>query len=95
MRKVGQRLRPYKCRLLVSFSRNPETFTLKLRRRTCFPSQSPHFRPWAVQNRVCFGQRTRSIFDRYDIVNQGDLNDVARKLDERIVTKTVRVLIRF
>ncbi len=37
MRKVGQRLRPYKCRLLVSFSRNPETFTLKLRRR----------RPWS------------------------------------------------
>ena len=35
------------------------------------------------------GHKTRSIYDRYDIVNQGDLNDAARKLDEHMVTKTV------
>jgi len=35
------------------------------------------------------GHKTRSIFDRYDIANQGDLNDAARKLDEHMVTKTV------
>jgi hypothetical protein len=37
------------------------------------------------------GHKTRSIFDRYDIVSQGDLNDAARKLDEHMVTKTVTV----
>ena len=37
------------------------------------------------------GYKTRSIFDRYDIVTQGDLNDAARKLDEHMVTKTVTV----
>ena len=37
------------------------------------------------------GYKTRSIFDRYDIVTQGDLNDAARKLDEQMVTRTVTV----
>ena len=37
------------------------------------------------------GHKTRSIFDRYDIVSQGDLNDAARKLDEHMVTKTVTI----
>ena len=37
------------------------------------------------------GYKTRSIFDRYDIVTPGDLNDAARKLDEHMVTKTVTV----
>jgi len=35
------------------------------------------------------GHRTRSIFDRYDIVTQGDLNHAAREFDEHMVTKTV------
>ena len=30
--------------------------------------------------------RTSPIFDRYDIVSQGDLDDVVRKLDEHMVT---------
>ena len=37
------------------------------------------------------GRKTRSIFDRYDIVSLGDLNDAARKLEEHMVTKTVTV----
>ena len=37
------------------------------------------------------GHQTRSIFDRYDIVSQGDLNDAARKLETLMVTKPVTV----
>ncbi len=70
-------------------------------RKACLPGRIPHdFRRTAVRNLVragvsevvamkMTGHKTRSIFDRYDIVNQGDLNDAARKLDEHMVTKTV------
>jgi len=37
------------------------------------------------------GHKTRSIFDRYDIVSQRDLNHAARKLETLMVTKTVTV----
>jgi integrase len=70
-------------------------------RKACLPGRIPHdFRRTAVRNLVragvsevvamkMTGHKTRSIFDRYDIVNQGDLNDAARKLDKHMVTKTV------
>jgi len=72
-------------------------------RKACVPGRIPHdFRRTAVQNLVragvsevvamkTTGHKTRSIFDRYDIVNQGDLNDAARKLGEHMVTKTVTI----
>ena len=65
------------------------------------PPGIPHdFRRTATRNLVRAGvlgrhendgHKTRSIFDRYDIVSQGDLNDPARKLDEHMVRKTVTV----
>ena len=70
-------------------------------RKACLPGRIPHdFRRTAVRNLVragvsevvamkMTGHKTRSVFDRYDIVSQGDLNDAARKLDEQMVTKTV------
>lgn len=73
-------------------------------RKACLPGRIPHdFRRTAVRNLVragvretvamqMTGHKTRSVFDRYDIVSQGDLNDAARKLDEmEMVTKTVTI----
>ena len=71
-------------------------------RKACLPGRIPHdFRRTAVRNLVrsgisevvamrMTGHKTRSVFDRYDIVNQGDLNDAARKLDEQMVTKQLQ-----
>lgn len=39
------------------------------------------------------GHKTRDIFDRYDIVSPGDLEDAARRIDERIATRTVTNLV--
>ena len=72
-------------------------------RKACLPGRIPHdFRRTAVRNLVragvsevvamkMTGHKTRSIFDRYDIVSQGDLNDAARKLETFMVTKTVTI----
>ena len=72
-------------------------------RKAGLPGRIPHdFRRTAVRNLVragvsevvamkMTGHKTRSIFDRYDIVSQGDLNDAARKLETLMVTKTVTV----
>jgi hypothetical protein len=35
------------------------------------------------------GHKTRSVFERYNIVSQGDLIDAARRLDSLTVTNTV------
>ena len=70
-------------------------------RKAGLPGRIPHdFRQTAVRNLVragvhekvamqMTGHKTRSVLDRYDIVNQDELNDAARKLDEQMVTKTV------
>jgi integrase len=35
------------------------------------------------------GHKTRDIFDRYNIVSAGDLEEAARRIDERIASQTV------
>lgn len=43
------------------------------------------------------GHKTRDIFDRYDIVSEGDLQDAAQKLSRRLspqtMTKTMTVIL--
>ena len=35
------------------------------------------------------GHKTRDVFERYNIVSAGDLEEAAKRIDERIATKTV------
>jgi integrase len=47
-----------------------------------------------ISEAVCMalaGHKTRSVFDRYNIVSKGDLDDAAAKLDAATVTKAVTV----
>jgi hypothetical protein len=37
------------------------------------------------------GHRTRSVFDRYDIVSGGDLDEAARKLEDTFLNRSVTI----
>jgi len=47
-----------------------------------------------VPERVCMaltGHKTRSVFERYNIVSGGDLREAARKLDGEAITRAATV----
>jgi integrase len=72
-------------------------------RAAAVPGRIPHdFRRTAVRNLVragipervamtMTGHKTRAVFENYNIVSPGDLDDAARRLDDLTVTKTVTV----
>ena len=82
----------------------PITSLLKSFKKACrlagYPGRLPHdLRRSAVRNYVrqglsehvamkLTGHKTRSVFDRYDIVSEGDLREAASKLDSGLTSQT-------